>query len=90
MVAVNTMLDRFFYSDTAKELSNSEALLYILLLWLSQKQNPVEITYKEIREYAGISNVTITNGVRKMVKLGLVRKIYRFQGYAYEIKDARL
>lgn len=92
MVAIEKMLDRLFYSDTAKEMSNSETLLYILLLWMSQKQNPVFVSYKDIQEYAGISNVTITRGIRKMQKLGMIKKIHQKPGEpcGYLVEEVRL
>ena len=92
MVAIEKMLDRLFYSDTAKELTNSETLLYILLLWRSQKENPVFISYEDIKEYAGISNVTITKGVRKMHKLGMLKKIHHKPGEpcGYLVKEVQL
>ena len=92
MAKIETMLDKLFYSDTAKELTNSETLLYILLLWRSQKENPVQMSYEDIKEYAGISNATITKGVKKMMRLGMIKRKYQMRGKpcSYFLKEVQL
>ena len=92
MAKIETMLDKLFYSDTAKELTNSETLLYILLLWRSQKENPVQMSYEDIKEYAGISNATITKGVKKMMRLGMIKRKYQRRGKpcSYFLKEVQL
>ena len=95
MVKIETMLDRLFYSDTAKDMTNGTVLLYMLFLWMAQKSDGVfRLGYNEIKEYIGISNVTVTYGIRDLVSRGLIEVVppMKREGKAngYRVKEVQL
>lgn len=66
MVDIKTMLGRIFYSDVARDMTNSTIALYVFLLWRQDENGEVQVSYDEIQEYTGICNGMITKGIREL------------------------